>query len=107
MSQSDPQHDDPYVPAEALPPRPTREKPMGFWEHLEELRGVIIRSVIVFVICAAVIGYFITEFNELLMWPLLTVQKDYPSFVVDLGTQKIMEVFTMIIQVCVLGGLVV
>lgn len=79
---------------------------MGFWEHLDELRGVIIRSVIAFVVCAALIGYFLKEFNNHLMWPIQTVQVDYPSFVVELGTQKIMEPFTMIIQVCVLGGLV-
>lgn len=106
MSQSDPNHEDPYVPAEALPPPPSREKPMGFWEHLDELRGVIMKSAIAFVICAALIGYFLKEFNNHLMWPIHTVQADYPAFVVELGTQKIMEPFTMIIQVCVLGGLV-
>lgn len=79
---------------------------MGFWEHLEELRGVIIKSVIAFVICAALIGYFIREFNEGLRWPLLYVQKDYPNLPIELGTMKIMEVFTMIIQMCVMGGLV-
>ena len=80
---------------------------MGFFEHLEELRGVIIRSLIAFILCAAVIGFFLREFNQQLMWPLTSVQKDYPGLVVELGTMKIMEVFTMIIQVCVLGGLVV
>ena len=99
------------VPTDALPPAPRREKAMGFWEHLEELRGTIIKSVIVFVIAAALIGYFITEFNAALMWPLLKVQAQYqvqhPNFVVDLGTQKVMEVFSMIIQMCVLGGFVV
>lgn len=80
---------------------------MGFWEHLEELRGVIIKSVIAFVICASLIGYFIQEFNEALRWPLLYVQKDYPGLGIDLGTIKIMEVFSMLIQMCVLGGLVI
>jgi sec-independent protein translocase protein TatC len=107
VSQPDNHTDDPYVPAEALPPPPSREKPMGFFEHLEELRGVIVRSLIAFIICAAAVGYFLKEFNQLLNWPLLTVQKDYPGLVIALGTMKIMEVFTMIIQVCVLGGLVI
>lgn len=94
------------VPTDALPPRPAREKAMGFWEHLEELRGVIVKSVITFVIFSALIGYFIQEFNEALRWPLYEVQKDYPGLAIDLGTIKIMEVFSMLIQMCVLGGLV-
>ena len=79
---------------------------MGFWEHLEELRGVIVKSVIAFVVCAVLVGVFIREFNEALRWPLINVQKDYPNLPIDLGTMKIMEVFTMIIQMCVMGGLV-
>lgn len=104
VSQPDDHPDDPYVPAEALPPPPPREKPMGFWEHLDELRGVIIKSVIAFAICAGVVGYFLKEFNEWVMWPLQSVQKEH-ELVIELGVMKIMEVFSMIIQVCVLGGL--
>lgn len=106
VSQANESPDDPYVPAEALPPPPPREKPMSFFEHLEELRGVLVKSLIAFIICAAAVGYFLKEFNEYLMWPLTSVQKDFPALVIELGTMKIMEVFTMIIQVCVLGGLV-
>jgi sec-independent protein translocase protein TatC len=106
VSQTDDKSHATPATAEALPPPPPREKPMGFWEHLEELRGVIIRSVIAFVVCAVLIGFFIKEFNLALRWPLLEVQKDYPSLVIELGTVKVMEVFTMLIQMCVLGGLV-
>ncbi len=106
VSESEKLPDDPYVPAEALPPAPLREKPMGFWEHLEELRGTIIKSVIAFVVCAVVVGYFVKEFNYALRWPLIEVQKDYPNLAIDLGTIKVMEVFSMLIQMCVLGGLV-
>ena len=102
MSESEQHPDDPNVPAEALPP--PREKAMGFWEHLEELRGTIIKSVIAFVICAGLIGYFIKEFNEALLWPLMSVKEKYPDVVIELGTTTIMEVFNMLIQMCVLGG---
>lgn len=105
MSQPDDHHEDPYTPAEALPPPSPREKPMGFWEHIEELRGTIIKSIVVFVIFAALIGYFIKEFNHVLMWPLHHVKGEYPGLVIELGTTTIMEVFNMIIQMCVLGGL--
>lgn len=78
---------------------------MGFWEHLEELRGTIIKSLVVFIICAAAVGYFATEFNHALLWPLHYVARDYPAFDTKLGTLSIMEVFNMIIQLCVFGGL--
>lgn len=107
MSQPDENPQDPYTPAEVQAAVSPREKPMGFWEHLEELRGTIIKSVIAFLVCAVLIGIFIREFNEALRWPLLQAQKTYPDLPIDLGTMKIMEVFTMIIQMCVLGALVV
>lgn len=79
---------------------------MGFWEHLDELRGTIIKSVVTFLVFAVLIGVFIKQFNEVLQWPLLQAQERYPEFNLELGTQKIFEVFTMIIQTCVLGGFV-
>lgn len=78
---------------------------MGFWEHLEELRGTIIKSVIAFLVCAIVLGYFLKEFNDALLWPLNHVAKDYPGMPTKLITLSIMEVFNMIIQMCVFGGL--
>ena len=105
MSEPENQANDSPVSAEALPLTPTREKPMGFWEHLEELRGTLIKSVVAFVICATLVGYFATEFMETLKWPLLHVAKDYPNLDTKLGTLSIMEVFNMIIQLCVFGGL--
>lgn len=104
VSNHDDHSEDPYVPAEALPP--AREKPMGFWEHLEELRGTIIKSVIAFVVCATFIGYFMKEFNHAMLWPLNHVAAEYPGMDVKLGTLSPMEVFNMIIQMCVFGGLV-
>lgn len=107
MSKPDEHPDDPYVPAEALAPATTiREKAMGFWDHLEELRGTIIKSVVTFVVFATVVGIFINEFNEALMWPLFKVKDEFPNLVIELGTQSPMEVFNMLIQMCLLGGLV-
>jgi sec-independent protein translocase protein TatC len=95
---------DPYTPPEALAPVP-KEKAMGFWDHLEELRGTIIKSVIAFVFFAVLIGYFIKEFNQVLLWPLLNVTAEFPHLTVELGTTTPLEVFNMIIQMCFLGGL--
>jgi sec-independent protein translocase protein TatC len=84
---------------------PPREKPMGFWDHLEELRGTIIKSLAAFVVFAVLVGIFATEFNQALLWPLHHVAKDYPNVDFRLGTLSIMEVFNMVIQMCVFGGL--
>ena len=103
MSQPEKPVEDLSITAEAqISPR---EKPMGFWQHIEELRGVLIRSVVAFVICAVIVGCFATEFMEVLRWPLDHVAKDYPDFDTKLGTVSLMEVFNMIIQLCVFGGL--
>lgn len=79
---------------------------MGFWDHLDELRGTLIKSVIAFVVFAALIGFFIKKFNEALMWPMLKVKAQYPNLVIDLGTTTIMEGFNIVIQMCLFGGLV-
>ncbi len=78
---------------------------MGFWDHLEELRGTIIKSLIAFVVFAVLVGVFATEFYHELLWPLHHVKKSYPDFDVRLGVQSIMEVFNMVISMCVFGGL--
>ena len=105
MSDHENHPEDPSTPPEALTTASPREKPMGFWEHLDELRGTIVKSLVVFLIFAVLIGYFATEFNHALLWPLHYVAKDYPDLSTKLGTLSIMEVFNMIIQLCVFGGL--
>ncbi len=93
---------DPSKPASTLSPR---EKAMGFWEHLEELRGTIVKSVAVFILFAAGIGYFLKDFNQTLLWPLKRVETDNAVLLSELGTISPMEVFTVIITMCVFGGL--
>lgn len=93
------------TPTDAADPSLPREKPMGFWDHLEELRGTIIKSVVVFVVFATAIGIYMKEFNDILMMPLMKIQAEYPAVVIELGTNSIMEGFNVVIQMCVLGGL--
>lgn len=104
MSKSDDHSEDPYTPADALPPPAPREKPMGFWDHLEELRGTLIKSVVTMLIFAVLIGIFIKRFNQTLLWPLHTVNAEYPGLELKLVTQSMLEPFTMIIQLCFLGS---
>jgi sec-independent protein translocase protein TatC len=88
------------------PPPPGREKAMGFWDHLEELRGTIIKCVVTFAIFAGLIGYYLKQFNDVLLWPLNTVKAEYPQLILDLGTTTIMEGFNVAIQMCVMGGVI-
>lgn len=105
MSERDEHSHDALTPAEGAPSVNPREKPMSFWEHLEELRGTIIKSVVTFVVFAVLIGIFIKQFSQALMWPLTSVAAEYPELSIKLVTQSMLEPFTMIIQLCVLGAL--
>ena len=102
MSDSENNPDTPTDASDAAAPR---EKPMGFWDHLEELRGTIIKSVVVFIVFATLIGIYMQEFNDVLMMPLMKIKAAYPAVTIDLGTTTIMEGFNVVIQMCVLGGL--
>ena len=82
-----------------------REKPMGFLDHLEELRWTLVKCAIALAVAAGVIGYFLKDFNDVLLWPLRHVQAEHPSMVMELGTTSIMEGFGVIIQLCGFGGL--
>ena len=81
------------------------EKPMGFFDHLEELRWTLIKCVIVYVIFAAILGFFLRDFHHLLLWPLEVARASYPQLQFDLGTTSIMESFTVVIYICALGAL--
>ena len=79
---------------------------MGFLDHLEELRWTLVKSAIAFVVCAVLIGVFLQRFNDVLMLPLTRIQATYPDIAVELGTTSMLEGFTVIIQMCFVGGLI-
>jgi sec-independent protein translocase protein TatC len=79
-------------------------KPMGFLGHLEELRGTLIKCAVVFAIFVAVIGSNLELAAELLNAPLAGVQEQYPTLKTDLVTNTPMGVFSVIINICLLGG---
>jgi sec-independent protein translocase protein TatC len=105
VSEPDDHSDADHVPDDALPPKPGREKAMGFWDHLEELRWTIIKSAVVFVAFAILIAYWLPEFNGILMHPLTQVKKEYPDVVIQLTTIRVMESIGVLVQICVVGGL--
>jgi hypothetical protein len=92
----------PYEESNPEPVPDAREKPMGFFDHLEEMRWTLIKCAATFLLFAGLIGYFLKEFNDVLLWPLTSVKVDYPTFALELSTVSIMEVFNVIIQMCLL-----
>lgn len=95
-----------HTPADHEPERASVDsKAMGFWEHIDELRGTIIKSIVVFLLFAALIGYYLTEFNRVLMTPLHRVAAEYPQAHAGVYTQTMSESFNVIVDLCVYGGL--
>lgn len=81
-------------------------KAMGFLEHLEELRWTLIKCAVVFAIFVTIIAYTLGDVSHVLNRPLDAVRADYPQFKSDLITNSPMGVFTVIINVCLLGGVI-
>jgi sec-independent protein translocase protein TatC len=104
---SDPEHIYPELEGkeEEVHPSSPQEKTMGFFDHIEELRWTLIKCAVVYLIFATLIGFFMKEFNDVLMWPMNHVRLENPKMVIDLGTTTIMESFTVVIEMCFLGAL--
>lgn len=81
-------------------------KPMGFLGHLEELRWTLIKCAIVFAVFVTVIAYNMKEASTLLTLPLVQVQADFPKLKSDLVTNSPMSIFSVIIDICMMGGMI-
>jgi sec-independent protein translocase protein TatC len=81
-------------------------KPMGFLEHLEELRGTLIKCAVVFAIFVTIIAYRLDDAATLLNGPLEQVKAEYPRMHTELVTNTPMGVFTVIINICLMGGVI-
>lgn len=94
----------PQVQDDENAPAAAGGKPMGFLGHLEELRWTLVKCAMVFAIVVTIIAYQLDRASELLMWPLLQVQADFPKLKNDLVTNSPMSVFSAIINICLMGG---
>lgn len=81
-------------------------KPMGFLEHLEDLRWTLIKCAIVFAVFVAIIAYHLQDASALLNRPLEQIRPEFPDFKLDLVTVTPMGIFSVIISMCVMGGVV-
>ncbi|MEO5929447.1 MAG: twin-arginine translocase subunit TatC [Candidatus Kapaibacterium sp.] len=75
---------------------------MGFFDHLEELRGRIIKSLVALAITAAICGYFVKFIIEtIIMGPATRVNPP-----LQLISTEPMAQFTLAIQVALVSGLI-
>jgi len=91
------------LPEDAIARR--AEKPMGFFDHLEELRWTLVKCAIVYAVFAGILAFFLRDFNQMLLWPLNVARASFPQIPVDLNTREPTEVYSVIINMCALGAL--
>ena len=82
------------------------EKAMSFWDHLNELRGVLFRSSLSLVVAIGVVFAYFDQFYAALSWPLNHVLAEFPDLKFQLVTTTPMEVFNVYLQICLVGGLI-
>ncbi len=99
--------DDPPKPDEvsetASDPEAGGERPMGFLDHLEELRWTLVKSLIVFLIGFILIAVFLKDTATVLNWPLNKGLEDNPD-ALKLITTTPMAIFSVFMMICFLGA---
>jgi len=81
------------------------EEGMGFLEHLEEFRWTIGRSLLAFFIGVVVVAFFMQDISQFLQRPLLYAYGSTEVVNQNLITYRPMGVFSVFIQIALLGGL--
>ena len=83
------------------------QKEGTFLEHLEDLRGTLLKCAAVFAVSCTLVAIFIFKVSDLLVWPLNTAVE--LAGMEDAKNQGLvsdgpMSVFSVILQICFLGG---
>jgi len=78
---------------------------MHIWAHVEELRRVAIACVLVLLGCCLLVGFFLPQVAQWLMQPLHTALEGQPHLLQGLITTSPMGIFSVLLQVCFLGGI--
>lgn len=76
-----------------------------FISHLEELRVTLLRCAGLFFVGCLVVGVFYPYFADILSWPLRRALHGDPVEQGVLVTTSPMAVFSVLLQVCLMGGL--
>jgi len=83
-------------------------KAMSILDHLEELRWLIVRCCLAFIVGCVIVGSFFPYFAKLLLYPLnKAIGTGGTPLLQGLVTTSPMGIFSVIIQICLLGGLTI
>ena len=80
---------------------------MNFWEHVEELRMAILRSLGGIILGVILSVVFFIKFFYVLRMPLEKAMAREGGILVGLTTTNVMGVFSVLIQVCMVGGVAI
>jgi sec-independent protein translocase protein TatC len=78
---------------------------MGFLDHLEDLRWTLFKCLAAFLVSVVGVGIFLKAFSAFLNWPLHRAMAESAMEGQGLFMTSPMGVFSVLIQVCFLGGL--
>ena len=78
---------------------------MTFLEHLEEFRWTVGRSLLAFIVGVAVVAVFMRDVAEFLQMPLVRAYGSSEAALENLITYRPMGVFSVFLQIMLLGGL--
>jgi len=80
---------------------------MDFWDHVEELRMAIIRSLLGVALGITLVAVFFIYTFQLLKTPLNWALEAEPGTLNALTTTSVMGVFSVLVQVCMIGGIAI
>jgi len=87
-------------------PRKKQRSEMGFFDHLEELRMTIIRSMMAAIVGMAIMGYFFIQFFNVLEYPLVKALGEQEAYNVLISPLQPMAGVTMVFSVSIYGGVI-
>lgn len=77
---------------------------LSFWEHVSALRGVVLRCVVVVLIGCVIVGCFFPVFADMMNYPLRKALGTDTDALQGLVTTSPMGIFSVLVQVCLMGG---
>lgn len=86
------------------PSSPKDRSSMNFLDHLEELRWTLFKCGAVFLVAVTLVAVFLKLMSGFLNWPLHRAMEAQGQEFGSLITNSPMGVFSVLIQVCFLGG---
>lgn len=85
----------------------TQEHAMGLLDHLEDLRLTVVKCAGALLFGCIIVGLFFPFFAKILNWPLQQAMQDNPNLLQGLVTNSPMGIFSVLLQICFLGGLAI